>query len=163
MTDIVWDVNETSRFNYRVAALVISEQRILLGRSKTDQYWHVLGGRVRIGETANDAVVREVFEELGLRVRTSTLTLVNENFFAAEGRHFHELGLYFACEIDDVKTSFPDDGGEHCGPEGDKTSFAWFPLDAITTVDLRPQFLRTLLSELEADAAGPRFMTSSGI
>jgi 8-oxo-dGTP diphosphatase len=56
-----------------VGAVVLDgDGRLLLvrrGREPSRGLWSLPGGRVEAGETGADAVVREVFEETGLRVR----------------------------------------------------------------------------------------------
>jgi ADP-ribose pyrophosphatase YjhB (NUDIX family) len=53
-----------------VGAVVVHEGRLLLverGRGAGVGLWAVPGGRVELGETLSDAVVRELYEETGLR------------------------------------------------------------------------------------------------
>jgi 8-oxo-dGTP diphosphatase len=57
-----------------VVAILESGGRYLLGKRSPDRvaapgYWCPISGRVEPGEAQADAVVREVFEEAGLRVR----------------------------------------------------------------------------------------------
>lgn len=55
-----------------VGAIVVEDDRILLirrGKEPGRGIWSIPGGRVKIGETARDAVLREVWEETGLRVK----------------------------------------------------------------------------------------------
>lgn len=54
---------ENNWFRYRAAAIIVENNCVLLaGNSKAD-YLYSVGGGVHIGEKAEDAVVREVFEE----------------------------------------------------------------------------------------------------
>ena len=55
---------EGEKFNYRVCALMISDGRILAMRDERSPYFYLPGGRVKLGETAEAAVLREVWEEL---------------------------------------------------------------------------------------------------
>jgi len=49
----------SSRFTYRVGAVVLRQGHVLLMRSVGEDVWFVPGGRVELGETAKDAVARE--------------------------------------------------------------------------------------------------------
>jgi 8-oxo-dGTP diphosphatase len=52
-----------------VTALIYNERdEVLLQRAKDDGEWHTIGGAIDPGENPADALVREVFEETGLRV-----------------------------------------------------------------------------------------------
>lgn len=55
---------ESEKFNYRVCAMIISGDRILAMHDERSPYFYLPTGRVKMGETAEDAVIREVKEEL---------------------------------------------------------------------------------------------------
>lgn len=57
---------ENSKFNYRVCAMMISNGKILAMHDERSPYYYLPGGRVKIGETAEDAVIREIQEELNI-------------------------------------------------------------------------------------------------
>ena len=84
----------------RVAALVTRGDSLLLVRhekSETDQYWLVPGGGLHFGESMEEAVRRELREE----VRLSEVTLGGLAFahdtIAPDGAR-HLVNLYFAVE-----------------------------------------------------------------
>ena len=57
---------DNQKFNYRVCAVILSEGKILtVYHSALSPYYSLPGGRVTMDETAEQAVVREVQEELG--------------------------------------------------------------------------------------------------
>src|SRR3990172_2296851 len=55
---IVFD-NEGARFNYRVAAVMLHGQRVLLHRFETEEFWCLPGGRVEMLEPAAVSLRRE--------------------------------------------------------------------------------------------------------
>jgi len=53
-------------FRYRAAAIIIEEGCVLFAGNELEDYFYSIGGAVHMGETAEDAVKREVFEETGI-------------------------------------------------------------------------------------------------
>lgn len=43
---------ENQKFNYRVCAVILSENQILAMRDERSPYFYLPGGRVKMGETA---------------------------------------------------------------------------------------------------------------
>ena len=52
------------KFNYRVAAVILNGGKLLAMRDEYSPYYYLPGGRVKLGETAEQAVIREIQEEL---------------------------------------------------------------------------------------------------
>ncbi|NLF29103.1 MAG: NUDIX domain-containing protein, partial [Clostridiales bacterium] len=87
-------------FRYRATAIILEEGHVLMAKNERDPFYYSVGGGVRIGETAEDAVRREVREEVGEDYEVDRLAFVHENFFIGEfpsnrGLQCHELALYF--------------------------------------------------------------------
>lgn len=62
------------------AAIVKGENILLVKRSKEPLrgYWTLPGGRVKNGETLEEAVVREILEELNLKIKPEKILYVSE-------------------------------------------------------------------------------------
>jgi ADP-ribose pyrophosphatase YjhB (NUDIX family) len=137
-----------ARFNHRVAGIAFSEGRVLLHRGEYDDFWSMPGGRVHLLEPSNEALVREMREELLTEVRVERLLWVVENFFSHENRDYHELGFYYLMSLQ------PDSAPCHAREpfEGiDDTAkiiFQWFDLDLLGTLPIYPTFLREGLRNL---------------
>ena len=71
---------EAQKFNYRVCAMIISGNKILAMRDERSPYFYLPGGRVAMGETAEQAVVREVQEELGVTPKIARPLWLNQAF-----------------------------------------------------------------------------------
>lgn len=87
-------------FRYRAAAIIIENECVLFASNQNDDYLYSVGGAVHMGETAHDAVLREVFEETGLYYEIDHLAIIHENFFnenngTLKGLDCHEISFYF--------------------------------------------------------------------
>ena len=80
------------RVRQRAAALIQSEGRVLLHRVVGDAFWALPGAGIEAGETAVQALVRELQEELGQPMEPGALACVVENFFTYAGTSYHEIG-----------------------------------------------------------------------
>ena len=129
------------RVRQRAAALIQSEGRVLLHRVVGDAFWALPGGGIEAGETAAQALVRELQEELGQPVEPGALACVVENFFTYAGTAYHEIGLYLHATPlhGGLLLSRP---GPYAGVEGSRAlEFAWFGPDELEGIDVRPAFL----------------------
>ena len=87
-------------FRYRAAAIIIEEGCVLFAGNEKDDYFYSIGGGVHVGETAEDAVRREVLEETGVAYEIDRLAFIHENFFSESsgslsGLDCHEIAFYF--------------------------------------------------------------------
>jgi ADP-ribose pyrophosphatase YjhB (NUDIX family) len=142
-------------FNLRAAAVVIHEGYVLAHRADTDPFWTMPGGRVQMGETGAEALLREMHEEVGLDVTVERLLFVAEEYFDSQNRNrHHEIGLYYAVHLP-ADAVLLDKGRIHEGVEDGsldpiRLEFRWFPLEELATLEqpLYPAFLRTRLTSL---------------
>jgi 8-oxo-dGTP pyrophosphatase MutT (NUDIX family) len=138
----------TGRFNFRVAGVAYAGGRVLLQRVSGTDFWFLPGGRVEMLESAQDALRREIREELGMEASVGRLLWVAENFFAMQARQYHELGLYFAM---DVPASLDRDGEFPAFESSVDLHMRWLRLDDLP--EIRPAFLRQALREPPASTA----------
>lgn len=67
-------------FRYRAGAIIIEDDCVLFAGNELEDYYYSIGGGVHMGETAQDAVIREVYEETGVRYEIDHLAVIHENF-----------------------------------------------------------------------------------
>ena len=86
--------------NLRVGAIIQKNGNVLMVSNDAAGYCYSVGGRIRFGETAEEAVIREVEEETGVRMKIDRLGFLQENFFFGDtgdkiGALIYEVSYYF--------------------------------------------------------------------
>lgn len=100
-------------------------------------YWFTIGGGVETGETAEEAAVREMLEETGIRVETSQLVGPfhrGTHTFSFAGVDYVSDSTFFAVRVDDVIVTF--DGLEDCEIGNIFDARWWAPDDLATGASL---------------------------
>ncbi|MGO0106716.1 NUDIX hydrolase [Streptococcus suis] len=120
-------------FGVRATALIIKDGKIFLTKDSKGRYY-TIGGAIVVNETAQDAAVREVKEELGVDNRVNQLAFVVENQFTHEGIDFHNIEFHFIVEpIGEMPEKMI---------EGQlKQTCEWIALDKLVNLDVVPVFL----------------------
>ena len=142
-------VSQQDKFNYRVCAVILSEGRILAMRDERSPYYYLPGGRVRMGETAEHAVLREVEEELNISARIVRPLWLNQGFFTedVDKLHYHEICLYFLVDVS--QTGLQERGERFTLREEQHThDFEWLALDRLQNEYFYPIFLKTAIFDL---------------
>lgn len=133
----------SQKFNYRVCAMMIWENHILAMRDERSPYFYLPGGRVKLGETAEQAVLREVREELDVGAKIRRPLWLNQAFFTedVDGSRYHELCLYFL--MDPAGTGLLARGNTFIRTEGAHVhTFEWLAFDRLKDEYFYPIFLK---------------------
>ncbi|MDD3812909.1 MAG: NUDIX domain-containing protein, partial [Bacteroidales bacterium] len=90
--------------NIRVGAIIMQNGKFLMVGNERANYYYSVGGRVRFGESTEEAVVREVFEETGVRMTIDRLGFIHENFFIADiyttgNKPIYEIAFFFYMSV----------------------------------------------------------------
>lgn len=140
--------DQDGSFSYRVAGIIIHNNKILLQQAIKTDTWILPGGRSEINETSEKAVIREMKEELGVDVRAKRLIWIIENFNAYGIDKLHELGLYYLVEIINNEALF-DIANDFKGIEETKNLiFRWISINEIKNLNIYPMFLKSNLTQI---------------
>ena len=71
---------EEGRFNYRVCGVMLHGDKLLVMRDERSPYYYLPGGRVQMNEPAEQAVVREIQEKLGVQVAVGRPLWLSQSF-----------------------------------------------------------------------------------
>lgn len=131
-----------------VRALIVQGDNVLLmHRNKFGhQYYTLIGGAIRPGETQDQALVREVFEETGFTIQNPRLVFI-QDMPAPYGPQY----VYY-CETDGgdpvIKEGTEEDKINELGQN--MHTPMWFPLKDLGTVEFRtPELQQAVLLCLE--------------
>lgn len=136
---------EDQWFRYRAAAIIIENGCVLFAGNKNEDYLYSIGGGVHMGETAQDAVLREVFEETGVHYEIGHLAVIHENFFnenkgSLKGLNCHEISLYFR-----MKPRGTQELHSNSYVYGAKEEMHWIPIKDLHKYKAFPSFLQEYL------------------
>lgn len=136
-------------FNYRVAGLFIRDNQLLVMKDEKSPYYFLPGGRVKIGEKAEDAMLREVEEELGVKADIDRPLWLVQKFFIEEvsQQPYHEICLYFLMKL-------PADAdflshNTFLSQEGERLhQFSWISFEELQSAYFYPEFLKEKIVDL---------------
>ncbi|WP_052350421.1 NUDIX domain-containing protein [Paenibacillus gorillae] len=131
-----------SRVRTAARAIIIKDDQLLVLRRKGVQgeFFVLPGGGQHHGESLQETLIREVFEEVSLRVEIEKMLFINE-FIAKRDSMFpelepdmHQIDFTFLCNITSQNEAKV---GEM--PDVHQVGIAWIPLNEITDYNLHPR------------------------
>lgn len=98
------------KFNFRVGLLVKMKKQVLVECNQDYDFVVLPGGRVKTLESSEDALIREINEEMKIDLTNYNLEFIgaDENFFELDNIKYHELYFIYKIEIDENNEDFKD-------------------------------------------------------
>lgn len=129
-----------TKFNFRVALIATNGEKILLQKSDKDDYWSLIGGRVRLNEDTKSAIIREVLEETGVTLEESELNLIKviENFFTYKDTRFHEILYIYKVDKNETLSNMD----EFKTLDKDCVINKWVETNKLENMDVRPAIVK---------------------
>ena len=143
--------------NCRSVGIIIGNNKILFQKKISDKCWALPGGKIKIGETGEDAIRREMNEELGISLCNVKIHSVSENFFEINGVKYHRY--IFSYILDVNKNNYIFNNEEFNGLEKNDLIYKWFDIDELDRTLIKPDNLCELLKDI--DAMGVKFVSTS--
>ena len=134
-------------FKFRVSGLIIKNNKLLLVDMDDSGFLCLPGGYVELGETTEEAMRKELLEEIGEKFEIDKYLGVVENYFINKyAKKIHEISFYYLMtpiEKIDTNNNFTiieNDKGRKI-----KLDIKWIDLKEIKNYDIRPSILKQIL------------------
>lgn len=140
--DLSFKTNQGT-FSYRAGAIIIRDKKILMIKNDSAPYYYSVGGRVKLNETSEEAVVRETLEETGIKFEIDRLAFIHEHFFHEEitKEQYHEIAFFYLMKENNNMNFVCKSFGE----QGAKENLHWLPIEDLEQYHLFPEFFKTKL------------------
>jgi ADP-ribose pyrophosphatase YjhB (NUDIX family) len=115
--------------------VAIIDGSVLLCRAKGGKSTYLPGGHIEFGETAREALVREIREEMGVEATAGKFLGAVENSFMQHGKPHSEINLVFELKFD---------GKIEAKAREDWIEFEWCRLSEIENANLLPEAFKAI-------------------
>ncbi|MFC1724382.1 NUDIX domain-containing protein [candidate division KSB1 bacterium] len=134
----------------RAAAIIIEEKKILLVKHKKNdkEYWLLPGGGVKYGESLVNALKRELFEELNLKVDVKDIVYINDSINIEEERHI--VNVCFRCLINEGKIKINKDHR--------LVGYNFIAFEKIQSLQIYPNIKQELIDYLKNDSSNKSYL-----
>ncbi len=128
---------------HKAAGVIIENRKLLVSREQGKDFFVAPGGKLDEGETAQTALIRELYEEEGIVVKPEDLTPMDIFYAIAKGKEDQQTTLRM-----DVYVVGAYEG--EITPSGDVEENRW--VDSTTTdIELGSIFAHDVIPRLKAD------------
>lgn len=131
--------------------IIVEDDCVLFAGNYIDEYYYSTGGGVILGETSEEAVKREVFEEKGVEFEVEHLAAIHENFFFESlglmGVDCHEIAFYYMMKSKGNKNI----NSQSVTMGGVKETMHWIPIDELDKCKAYPSFMKEFLMSKHSD------------
>ena len=144
---IINDIN----FNCRAVAIIKYDDKILFQKQQKDKYWALPGGKIHILEKGEEAIKRELKEELGINeIKVQKCFSVSEYFFKYENNRYHQYIFSYIVNIPEKEWIFKQE--EFLGIEKEKNLiYKWITIENLKDNLIKPDFLASQLLNISKE------------
>ncbi|MGN1458124.1 MAG: NUDIX hydrolase [Acutalibacteraceae bacterium] len=139
--------NNNMKFNFRAAAIITRNSKVLIVTDEDINHYYFVGGRVKMLETTQQTIMREIKEELHISAETAVLSIVNENFFEINGIDYHEIAFVYKVKLKDGNLLPCEDEFDMTDTDGVIHHFKFADIDEIERLPLLPYAIRDKIRE----------------
>ena len=141
--DITIDV-ENYKLNVRAAGIIIHNNKLLIHRDIEADHYALIGGRIEIGENSEDALKREIQEEIGKEIEIMGNVATIENFFEMNLKKYHEIMFVHQLEFKNEEDKKIQETIKNI--EGKEyLQYEWLDLNKIEQYPITPRVIKEIL------------------
>lgn len=137
-----------NHINYRVAGILLRNNKILLQKPTNDASFAVPGGQAKFGETGAQTLSRRFKEETNIDITVGDLKWVEEVFFVWDDKPQHIICHYYDIALQN-ETQLPNEDSfisdEYIEGRNFQLKFHWIPLDDLEKIKVYPVNIADLM------------------
>jgi len=139
--------DESNICGFRAAGVLIRDNELLL-QSHGNEF-ALPGGHVVLGETAEDAIIREFKEEIRLDILCAKLLWIEESFWNWGSKKAHSISFYYLTSLKDGS----DISGNFLETSKDNKDvlFQWASLEDLGKIAVYPSFVKYEIKNISGD------------
>ncbi len=128
--------------HYLARAIIQHDNKVLCVKTKDEDYHFLPGGHIEFGESAKDALQREIQEELGLQSNVGSFLGAVEHVWPEDKKNHHEINLLFGVVLENIDSAQPPVSKEA------HLEFCWVAISELQNVNMQPSPLIELIAQL---------------
>lgn len=134
-------MDNKNKFEVISRAIIIKGDEILLCFGKEAKNYFLPGGHVEFGENAENALIREIKEEMNAKGKIENFAGVFENSYTDKSGLRDEINLCFGVNMN----------GDNFSSVEDQIAFEWIPLGKLEKINFLPNEFATTIKKWNED------------
>lgn len=133
--------------SFRSAGVLVRNNKLLVQRDINSSDYALPGGHVKIGELAEESLIREFKEETGADISCDRLIWVEECFWEWNKTKMSTIAFYYLVELSNIG-DLPDNDSFVAQKDNDNVELGWVSLRELKNLNIYPLFLKEKISNI---------------
>lgn len=136
--------------NVRAVAVIIYNNKVLFQKRRQDKFWALPGGKIRVGEKSEDAIKRELIEELELSVfNVDRCNSISEYFFTFDNTLIHQYIFSYIVSVGNSEWILNEKSEFNGKEKNENLVFKWFDINSLADASIKPDFLKEQIDNIK--------------
>ena len=131
----------------RTVGVLIRDNKLLVQRDREGNEYALPGGHVKIGETTEEALIREFKEETDADIKCVRLLWTEECFWEWNRKQAHNISFYYLIELCDG-SDIPNISEFVPHKDNCNVLIGWVPIEQLNIITIYPEFLKNEIDRL---------------